>query len=89
MARWWDRWLKGVDNGVDREPPIVVFVRRPTPPAGDLAEYRGGWRFEAGWPLERGRDARARALGCARANDRATGPDVLEVRGDVGWTAWL
>ena len=36
MARWWDRWLKGVDNGVDRDPPIVVFVLRPTHPAADL-----------------------------------------------------
>ena len=34
MARWWDRWLKGVDNGVDREPPIVLFVRRPDAPGG-------------------------------------------------------
>src|SRR3990170_147991 len=33
MARWWARWLRGVDNGIEREPPIVLFVRRPTPPA--------------------------------------------------------
>ena len=88
MARWWDRWLKGVDNGVDREPPIVLFVRRPTPPAWDLAEYRGGWRFEAGWPLERSRDLRL-DLSDARSGAPGDGPDVLEVRGDVGWTAWL
>ena len=24
--RWFDRWLKGVDNGVDREPPVRIFV---------------------------------------------------------------
>jgi predicted acyl esterase len=85
MARWWDRWLKGVDNGVDREPPIAVFVRRPTPPAWGLASYRGAWRFETGWPLERGGDVR---LGLSEGRS-GEGPDVLEVRGDVGWTAWI
>ena len=24
--RWFDRWLKGVDNGVDREPPVRIYV---------------------------------------------------------------
>jgi predicted acyl esterase len=26
MIRWWDRWLKGEDNGIDREPPIALFA---------------------------------------------------------------
>ena len=82
MARWWDRWLRGRDNGVERDPPIVVFVRRPTPPAPDLAAYRGTWRFEPGWPLERSRDLEWPLPG-AEAADR------LEIRGDVGWTAWI
>ncbi len=88
MARWWDRWLRGIDNGVDRDPPIVVFVRRPTPPAADLAAYRGEWRFEADWPLDRGREL-VLALDVARAGRPGPGPDALDVRGDVGWTAWL
>ena len=88
MARWWDRWLKGVENGVDREPPIVAFVRRPVPPAADLATYPGSWRYEAGWPLDRVRD-RGFALADARCNRSEDGPDRLDVRPDVGWTAWL
>ena len=24
--RWFDRWLKGIDNGMDREPPVRYFV---------------------------------------------------------------
>jgi hypothetical protein len=89
MVRWWDRWLRGVDNGVDREPPITLFVRRPTPPAPDLRRYRGEWRFEAGWPLERSGE---RALPLADADapaSRTRGPDELALRGDVGWTAWI
>jgi len=89
MARWWDRWLRGVDNGVDREPPIVLFMRRPTRPAPDLRELRGEWRFEPGWPLERSAEL-PMPLANARAPGRLDGPtDELEIRGDVGWTAWI
>lgn len=24
--RWFDRWLKGIDNGIDREPPVHLFA---------------------------------------------------------------
>ena len=39
QLRWFDRWLKGLDNGVDREPPVRVFV---------TGENR--WRELPGWP---------------------------------------
>ena len=87
MVRWWDRWLKDEDNGVDRDPPIVVFVRRPSPTEPDLSAYRGEWRYEPGWPLERSRE-RALSLSDAEGPD-GEGPDDLEIRGDVGWTAWI
>ncbi|HXF72466.1 MAG TPA: CocE/NonD family hydrolase, partial [Actinomycetota bacterium] len=87
MLRWWDRWLKGVDNGVDREPEIAVFVRRPTPPDPFLPEVRGEWRFEPRWPAER---LRERRFGLADAwGPPGRGPDRLPIRGDVGWTAWI
>lgn len=87
MVRWWDRWLKGVDNGVDREPPITLFVRRPTPPAAELRAYPGEWRFETGWPNDRSGELE---LGFSDAtNARGEGPDRVEIRGDVGWTAWI
>lgn len=89
MARWWDRWLKGIANGVDREPPIVLFMRRPTRPAPDLREMRGEWRYEPGWPLERSAGL-PMPLADARTPGRLEGAaDELEVRGDVGWTAWI
>lgn len=90
MIRWWHRWLRGDDNGVDREPPIVVFVRRSTPPRADLDAYEGSWRFEPTWPPERLReDRRPLASASARAagvDAGPHGPDRLEVRGDVGTT---
>ncbi|HUG14669.1 MAG TPA: CocE/NonD family hydrolase [Thermomicrobiales bacterium] len=38
--RWYDRWLRGVDNGVDGEPPVRVFV---------MGANR--WRTDETWPL--------------------------------------
>ena len=40
VLRWMDRWVKGVENGVDREPPVRVY-----------AMGAGGWRTGDSWPL--------------------------------------
>ena len=32
MARWWDRHLRGIDNGIDDEPAATWFVRESTRP---------------------------------------------------------
>jgi putative CocE/NonD family hydrolase len=52
-ARWWDRWLKNEDNGIEREPPFAVYVRDWYRPGTDVAEIPGAWRLEDGWPLQR------------------------------------
>jgi putative CocE/NonD family hydrolase len=54
--RWYDRWLKGVTNGVDDEPPVWIYVmgtgddRRTS--SGRLG-HGGSWRGEKEWPLAR------------------------------------
>lgn len=85
ILRWFDRWVKGIDNGIDREPPIVMFVRRSTRPAPDLDGYEGEWRFEPLWPPERLRED-ARALSGAHAVGRPpdAATDELDIKGDVG-----
>ena len=50
MIRWFDRWLRDNDNGVDTEPSIRVFMRHATPPEPDLAMVNGEWRSEDTWP---------------------------------------
>ncbi|MDP7133598.1 MAG: CocE/NonD family hydrolase [Planctomycetota bacterium] len=40
--RWYDRRLKGIENGIDDEPPVRIFVM------GENA-----WRSENEWPLAR------------------------------------
>ena len=54
--RWFDRWLKELDTGVDADPPVRMFVmgggRGGRTRAGRL-DHGGGWRGEAEWPLAR------------------------------------
>jgi hypothetical protein len=54
--RWFDRWLRGVDNGLDGEAPIRLFVMGGGP-GGRSAQGRlvhgGRWRDEQEWPLAR------------------------------------
>jgi hypothetical protein len=42
IDRWWDRWLKGIANGVEREPPVTIFVQGTEE-----------WRHEREWPPAR------------------------------------
>lgn len=54
--RWFDRWLLGLPNGVDREPPVRIFVmgggNAHKTPEGRLF-VGGAWREEREWPLAR------------------------------------
>ena len=70
------------------EPPIMVYAQRSTLPAPDRAEVRGAWRYEPTWPAER-LSPTTLALSKAEADHDGDGPDRLDVRGDVGWTAWI
>jgi uncharacterized protein len=51
--KWFDHWLKGIDNGVMAEPPITVYVRSWQEPALLCLEDAGEWRNEAVWPPTR------------------------------------
>lgn len=53
MVRFFDYWLKGVDNGVMAEPPITLFRREYTPPEAFPARFNGEWVSEAVYPIAR------------------------------------
>jgi hypothetical protein len=38
--RWFDHWLKGMDTGLDGDPPVKIFI-----------DNTGGWREAEAWPL--------------------------------------
>jgi hypothetical protein len=58
-ARWFDRWLSGTENGVDRDPSVRIFV---------MGENR--WRDEAEWPLARTKWVKFYLHSGGRANSR-------------------
>ena len=41
IIRWFDHWLKGIDNGVDKEPPVRYFVMGSAK-----------WKTASTWPPE-------------------------------------
>ena len=52
--RWFDRWLKGVKNGVDTEPPVRIFVMgggTGRKNAAGRMDHGGRWRTERDWPI--------------------------------------
>ncbi|MGP2492170.1 CocE/NonD family hydrolase [Mesorhizobium sp. PUT5] len=50
--RWWDHWLKGMDNGILDEPRWMAFMRTGHAPATDLATVPGYWRCGQEWPSD-------------------------------------
>jgi uncharacterized protein len=50
FVRWWDRWLRGIDNGIDREPMVVAWMQDPVTPAANLEHRPGRWVGETAWP---------------------------------------
>ncbi len=48
--RWWDRWLKGVDNGVMQDPPLNFYMMEGVPPVTHLTARHGRWITEQAWP---------------------------------------
>lgn len=47
---WWDRWLKGVENGVDKGPAYSAYVMDHIEPDASLNFRPGHWIGETSWP---------------------------------------
>ena len=52
MVAWWDRWLRGIENGVDTEPTAVWYAQHSHRPEPDLDTVPGEWRADS-WPSPR------------------------------------
>ncbi|MFD0774089.1 CocE/NonD family hydrolase [Streptomonospora algeriensis] len=68
-VRWWDRWLKGVENDVMDEPMVRTWMQESVPPSTSYEERPGRWVGEPRWPSPR-IDRRTHPL----AKDRITAP---------------
>jgi uncharacterized protein len=78
MARWWDRHLRGNDNGIDDEPVATWFVRESTRPAAALDTFGGHWRSDD-WPSST----------VAPQQFSLEGRPPYVVRPDIGTAAWI
>ena len=51
-TRWWDRWLKGIDNGADAGPTFTTFLQAPAEPCTSYSRVEGQWIDHDHWPPE-------------------------------------
>ena len=79
-ARWFDYWLKGLDNGVHDEPPVRLFVMVP-PDTGTVAS--GFWTSADQFPPPGAVDTRFYLRSDGNANS-AAGDGVLTAAGPSG-----
>jgi uncharacterized protein len=85
--RWWDYWLKGIDNGVMRDAPVHYYVMG--------APEDQAWRSASTWPLPQERRTpyyfasdkglRTEAPADAGASDAFTVDYSAAVEGDPRW----
>ena len=50
LVRWWDHWLKDVDNDVMDEPMLRIWMQETVPPFTAYEERPGRWVGERSWP---------------------------------------
>ncbi|MGE6735812.1 CocE/NonD family hydrolase, partial [Streptomyces sp. NPDC059900] len=50
VVRWWDHWLKGVDNGAMEGPMLRTWMQDSVPPSTSYEERPGRWVGEPSWP---------------------------------------
>lgn len=50
VVRWWDHWLKDVDNGVMDGPMLRTWMQESVPPSTAYDDRPGRWVGEPSWP---------------------------------------
>ncbi|WP_050528261.1 CocE/NonD family hydrolase [Pseudorhodobacter aquimaris] len=54
--RWWDRWLKGVDNGAEDDPAYRAWMIDSEAPDASTLHRKGRWVAETTYPAPRSQD---------------------------------
>ena len=75
QIRWFDYWLKGIQNGVDKDPTVRIFVM------GD-----NQWRDELNWPLLRAKDSILYITSDGNANTPEGNGYLIEKESNVSGT---
>ena len=51
--RWWDRWLKGIQNGAEGDPAYRAYMMHSAAPDASAKHRAGHWVAETVWPSAR------------------------------------
>ena len=73
--RWWDRWLKGIRNGVDDEPLLRLWMQESVPPTTRYDRRPGRWIAERAWPAPAVRTRRYRLVENRLLDEADDGPE--------------
>ena len=49
-VKWWDKWLKNKNNGVEKDPKITAFIKKSMKPNPLGVDRPGYWIKENSWP---------------------------------------
>lgn len=87
--RWWDRWLRDTDNGVDADPALRAWIQDTASAAGTYAERPGHWAAETHWPSP-SIEMRPFPLGPESASRESTEPMTVPCNLAIGeaWGVW-
>lgn len=89
--RWWDYWLKGIDNGVLDEPQWTAFMRTGHAPATNLDSLPGYWRCAQKLPFDETQAKRLYPQAKQKMADKALSDketvDTLAYRAGTGLAA--
>lgn len=91
--RWWDRWLKDIDTGVEHDPAMRLYVMDSAPPREWYEVREGRWIAERKWPspaIPERRLALGAKLTCAQALPAAIcSPQDTGMAGGEYCAIWL
>lgn len=51
-VQWFDRWLKGIENGILDKPRFSAFIRDGHSPGSNLKAIDGKWYHSKEWPVD-------------------------------------
>jgi len=52
-VKWWDLWLKGIDNAAEKQPRLRIWLQDSAPPASSYIQREGQWLAFDEWPSPR------------------------------------
>jgi hypothetical protein len=74
-VRWFGRWLRDEQNGIEKEPIVQAFISEDVPAKTFYAEAPGQWAAESQWPIPH--DTKTLYLGDGKLTATAPAPSQL------------